>query len=305
MPETFKYCQKIIVDGSWYWKNPLLGPGWDDLVSREPSETEMSTVPGYPQGLRYEANILDQLTRLHQFVTGKVVFNAIAQTPYTLTILPYTDTDETSASVCNAFAWEVSPGDFGTKALDKGDAAHTPGPGMNASVHFDVGRWLPGTIRGCRAGYGSIATAPDEILLHEMCHALRAMKGQMNRSNTIGGQSLVQPGYAYDDIEEFFAILVSNMYLSEKGLTTLRQDHHGFAALPKNKVTASGATVDETTNAGFLAAPVNSACMQYLYQTPDTGSLFMNLTGISAVFNPIGEYFNTGTRWKDKYNPGK
>jgi hypothetical protein len=48
----------------------------------------------------------------------------------------------------------------------------------------------------------------DDVLLHELWHAARAMQG-LSRLELTGDE--------YDDLEEFFAVLVSNVYLSETG----------------------------------------------------------------------------------------
>src|SRR5258708_23434633 len=73
---------------------------------------------------------------------------------------------------------------------------------------------------------------PDEILFHEMVHATRQMRGIFNP---------MPLGFLYDTEEEFFAILLANIYASETGRPIdLRSDHHGFEHL----------TTD--TNAKFL-----------------------------------------------------
>jgi len=58
---------------------------------------------------------------------------------------------------------------------------------------------------------------PDEVLFHELIHASRTMRG------------VVRPGFVnqdYDDYEEYLAIALANIYLSEKGQTVLRADHY-------------------------------------------------------------------------------
>ena len=57
-----------------------------------------------------------------------------------------------------------------------------------------------------------------------MVHGLRQMCGQSQCSGTWDNP-------AYDTREEFVAILVSNLYRSERLRSGLRSDHHGFAQL--------------------------------------------------------------------------
>jgi len=70
------------------------------------------------------------------------------------------------------------------------------------------------------AAPGSFA---DEMLCHEIVHSIRQMWGV---------QDCLPVGYAYDNFEEFCAVVVANMYASQffGGRRTLRADHHGFRA---------------------------------------------------------------------------
>src|SRR5262249_43247724 len=78
------------------------------------------------------------------------------------------------------------------------------------------------TLMGAGIGAGA-----DEILLHEFLHAYRKVRGTYNRAPFHKG-----PDKLYNDIEELWAILLTNIYISEKGATKLRRAHAGFADLP-------------------------------------------------------------------------
>ena len=58
--------------------------------------------------------------------------------------------------------------------------------------------------------------APDEVLFHELVHASRVMKGVF-RGGFVNKE--------YDDYEEYLAIALANIYLSEKGQYVLKGDH--------------------------------------------------------------------------------
>jgi hypothetical protein len=58
---------------------------------------------------------------------------------------------------------------------------------------------------------------PDEVLFHEIVHAVRALQGVMTLSFKMGRD--------YDNDEEFAAVVVTNVYLSEKKQTALRANH--------------------------------------------------------------------------------
>jgi hypothetical protein len=68
------------------------------------------------------------------------------------------------------------------------------GTGSGAEIHFD-----PGQLDS------------DRHLLHELVHAVRAMSGVIDRVPTEYALRL------YDDEEEFYADVVANIYLSERG----------------------------------------------------------------------------------------
>jgi hypothetical protein len=87
------------------------------------------------------------------------------------------------------------------------------GTGSNCDIHFTPGR--PHEV-----GPGA---KPDEVLLHELVHASRDMRGVRFKGSMNGD---------FDNEEEFIAILIDNIYLSEKGQTDIRANHKGHKRLP-------------------------------------------------------------------------
>lgn len=86
------------------------------------------------------------------------------------------------------------------------------GGGAPVSVRFTPGMWSPSSgVRGPGSGV-------DEILLHEVVHAFRAMAGR---------QSCVSVPNGYDTFEELIAVIVTNMHQSELR-RPLRRSHQGF-----------------------------------------------------------------------------
>ena len=67
--------------------------------------------------------------------------------------------------------------------------------------------------------------APDEVLLHELVHAMRFVRGQASRCRFD-----TPKGYA-GDYEEFVAVVLANVYISETN-RTLRRDHDAYVPLP-------------------------------------------------------------------------
>ena len=183
----------------------------------------------YATPAQYEHAVLHVLKRIHHSHTGKAVFYEFAvRSKHHLKIVPY------EMAVLNAFASPTDP----LHATPKGQPERS---GANGSILLDGhGKKILALGGGCdsmiyftpkmftkycnhhKHAHRSGAQ-PDEVLFHEMVHATRQMRGLLNS---------LPLGYMYDTEEEFFAILVANIYASETGRPVdLRSDHHGFEHL--------------------------------------------------------------------------
>jgi hypothetical protein len=97
------------------------------------------------------------------------------------------------------------------------------GTGSDSEVAFESGIWHSGAVCG---GMGSGAN-DDEILFHELVHALRQIRGLMHCAPMYGN---------YDTQEEFFAIVVANIYVGCKvpapgDASLIRESHSGFSPI--------------------------------------------------------------------------
>jgi hypothetical protein len=124
--------------------------------------------------------------------------------------------------------WE---GDTGTVSWIIEGSAGRPAEVGTGTGSDTVIRFSPGTFSAPGAPTGP-GTRPDEILLHEMVHGTRQMKGRAVFEQVTGN-----PGM--DNYEEFAAIVISNVYRSEMKLLQLRKDHAGFAPLTGPDVDAA------------------------------------------------------------------
>ena len=114
-----------------------------------------------------------------------------------------------------------------------GDVPYIPsqvgtGEGTNARVHFTPSQWMSGTTglsgsarHGGPAGPGG---AEDEVLLHELFHALRITMGLGDCRQLTGRMQ------RYNDRSEFYAIIVENIYSSQSGRQP-RTGHHGYSPM--------------------------------------------------------------------------
>ncbi|HBQ19729.1 MAG TPA: hypothetical protein DEF51_54255 [Myxococcales bacterium] len=174
---------------------------------------------------RYEEATRRVLNRSFSTRTGQLVRDAIRRP---VTIAPWPD-----PSVCNADANALVRRDAlrrGAQAYYCADIPATPivetgtpdphaqtgtGRGSDAVVRFTPRQWETGicTIFGNSPGGRS-----DEVLLHELFHALRVTVALRDCSALVGG---------YDTFGEFAAIAVTNMHSRELG-RPLRRNHGGF-----------------------------------------------------------------------------
>jgi hypothetical protein len=108
---------------------------------------------------------------------------------------------------------------------------------------------------------------PGEVLFHELVHSVRELSGKLDQSPIHD---------AYEDIEEYFAIVVSNVYRSELNRIGLRGGHHSESLPPKQRDDAGV----------FLNAGENRKRLERLRsESPD---LFNAVASVgSARWNPI------------------
>lgn len=227
----------------------------------------------------YEADTQRVLNILVHTRTGSAVTQAIAMGKKNLIIRPYSAADRASARF-NAYATEKNPDTSTIKGghwQDTAGGRHRGlGGGSDSFIHFSSSTWA--AFEKQRRGHHSGAS-PDEVLLHEMVHALRML---------IGMSESVALGHLYDDEEEFFAILIANIYVSELNRRDdLRSDHHGFRRLSENQDTSEEFLPKADTN-DYRYRLVRKLVMQEPF-------LCMNLANVPGTFNPIRRYFDLQT----------
>jgi hypothetical protein len=235
--QRYSQCRNIIIDGDEFTKG-ILGLDWFPS-----SASRMAKI-------NYENGVLSQLNAILSSTTGRVLIHEIAsRSSKTMFIRPYHATPETGT--CNATA---SPTDLaaatlrGTTALD--GQGNLPAPGRPRTIGTGDGsdsvvNYNPSTFQtgsSCAVGPGA---TPDEILLHEMVHGSRQMAGRSVRERVLGNPNM-------DNYEEFVAIVVSNIYRSERGVPQLRSDHRGFNALTGPTTSPAVFRTTYSTYLGFM-----------------------------------------------------
>jgi len=262
----------------------------------------------------YQSSVIEQLEKLWKTSTGWAVLRGIIDTGKMLTIVPYSAEDEKKLGRENAFAHAksaraASPAGFwpyrGTDdpTTPKDERFETIpflkgwGGGSNDEVHFSVDTFqaLPTCSKtvtsNCMPPMYAQNRGADDTLLHELVHTFRQTRGQQtfNPTRTKG----------YGNEEEYFAILVQNIYASEKGMTLLRRDHKGWAAQQASL----------STSEGFLGLNQRPLSLEQLENrllvrkfTTECFALCKNIQmRVRAAFNPIGAYLSNPTLYP--YDP--
>jgi Effector protein len=150
------------------------------------------------------------------------------------------------------------------------------GGGSNTVIFFKPGGEV-GSCVNADADDPCIGLTDEEVLVHELVHAMRDMEGKFNPI------ALREPDKDYDDVEEFYAILVANIFMSERGEKQLRKDHHDV----KHPLKAAW-----STSAGFLSDATNRKWVSRfcLFEEPTLARQIAALT--TSPFNPIREFLN-------------
>jgi hypothetical protein len=109
----------------------------------------------------------------------------------------------------------------------------------SAFIYFDPDAWGGGSFMRQEAGivnpakYGGVGMEPAEVLFHELVHAVRRLKGVTDRTRTTTTD--------YVSLEEFTAVLVTNIVISEKNrFTALRYGERTFISMPDRYKTSAG-----------------------------------------------------------------
>ena len=273
------YFNSIAIDGSNLAGLSTEELGWDEL-ERANHEAE-----------RYELRVLEIILKIVQTETGRAVFRDVervsASTPdvfswKSMVIKPNSnapgrDPYPGANKAVNAYAtpsdWAAATPKgkvFSSESYvdNKGVLRHRKlrgtGEGSDTVVEFTPQHFVFRSIN-LRIG---ITNPPfrfqaDEFLLHEVVHGLRQMSGLMY-------QKRVPFQKGYDNIEEFFAVLIANIYRSECDRKELRKDH--------------GKDFIEMSEAEFIRTGMNRSHLRQLrHQHP---TLFSDLRDIDSPFNP-------------------
>lgn len=228
----------------------------------------------------YESEVKDVLDLIHDRMTGRAVCQEIAAVSGSqVRIEPYKRVEacDHNATTRSAFLYSTAVGMPILDTYGRNPTGSGMGTGSDAKVGFTPGHW---TRRGNDVGTGvfqSVKCAPppgpghqpDEVLFHELVHACRDLRG-------VSYNLPVNAGYRNE--EEFLAVVIGNVYLSEKGQRKLRANHDSDGVLkdPERFLEHAWVSPDPRTLIHRFML------RQY--------SLFASLARIDVAFNPVRQY---------------
>jgi hypothetical protein len=233
---------------------------------------------------KYNDDITKLLNQINSSDTGSALIGEIAGTKWTMYIRPYTIFGD-------AGVIEASAGAFGKKgagdreATLRGGATGMPsystdgklqpgsglGTGTNTVVDFSPDLLTSEAGRKLFSGPGSKV---DEALFHEMVHASRFMRG-------VAFRLPVNQGYSNE--EEYISVVMTNVYLSEKGEPQLRGRH----ARPNIPLPEPEKFLDNYQNINL--SPI-VLIERFRLSTPRFYLHYSGIPANSAPFNPFREF---------------
>jgi hypothetical protein len=148
----------------------------------------------------YISDVKSRLNQIQGRLTGVALLAEIAATDSDLEIKPNWKSEINSHTSAGDDASATARGKR-VDYLDPADLSVGEGGGSDSTIEF-----TPGMYRGSVMAKES--KAPDEVLFHELVHASRKMRGVHDKVPVNAG---------YGNQEEYLAVVLTNIYMSDKG----------------------------------------------------------------------------------------
>ncbi|MEJ1157397.1 M91 family zinc metallopeptidase [Prosthecomicrobium sp. N25] len=246
--------------------------GWMEVYDKKEIRPFDVNVRSYrvQRKLHYDS-VADAVRLMLKYVTGRTLLAALGDQGETVRVFPYFDWGKDNF---NATASKNDPADGTWAGEPQRDSDGHPvkngftgtGVGSDATVRISTFMWGEHGTSG-KKHPGSTA---DEVLFHELVHAYRYMDGAGDRRKVTAG---------YQNEEEFMAVVVTNIYLSEKKQLILRGDHgHGARSM------SSSQFLDNVQN---INPPPRQILDRFKSRQPRFYRDLAAIRGHIAPFNPI------------------
>ena len=202
----------------------------------------------------YTSKVREHLTWIYRTHSGRLLLRSIRFYKRPITITPYTGGD------CNSIGGATAIGGDGIVNYSPNTFSLHGACPANTTVNNRGLLW-------------------DEILFHELVHVFRAVSGKWNKSN-------LSPALRhYTDREEFYAVLIANIYISDRSnkiKTGLRANHATFDPLSEDFDDSF-----EFFSSGMqVFGLIESFCNDHPFFARSIAS-----TLIDAAFNPLADFY--------------
>ncbi|MBV6430775.1 MAG: hypothetical protein IANPNBLG_00894 [Bryobacteraceae bacterium] len=197
------------------------------LIDGTGTQSGVGFVPDPTQAMHYETQVASVLDGIKATITGQVLLREIMRSPMgkVIRIIPIAfgtqDARSVPADTRGASPYNEPlkfPGDLpNTTQRERAgqavkDANNQPisgtGEGSNVTIRYDALTWMMGPVQTGRIGN----LMPDDVLVHELLHALRMMMGLVNTLD-MGNEDHTR---RFGNTEEFYALIVANIFVSER-----------------------------------------------------------------------------------------
>lgn len=215
------------------YENILVGfdsmPDWmhyAEIINLDPTNFKFLRLAYQRERSAYRLRVTSRLSQIRARRTGLALIAEIADTEWTVRIVPYhgkginakteADGDDRDATARGKPVYYRVPVARRSLRPQLGR-----GVGTDALITFSPEMWTG-------AAMAKPSNAPDEALFHEMVHASRIMRG-------VSDDPPVNAGYT--DQEEYLAVVLTNIYMSEKGQWVFAGDHDISTVLQGSQAT--------------------------------------------------------------------
>jgi Effector protein len=226
----------------------------------------------------YTRAVKSRLNQILERLTGAALLAELGATDSDLDIVPNWESRVNSHTTANDGAHATARGKL-IEYGDPDDLSVGEGGGSDSTIEFTPGMYT-GSIMAREA------KAPDEVLFHELVHASRQMRG-------VEDSIPVNAGYA--DQEEYLAVVLTNIYLSEKGQWRFRASHGhwGDDEVPKgaNALLQGGDADWFIRNVQHVNLSPRQLMENFKRSQPRFFDALAHLPPERPKFNPVRQYF--------------
>jgi hypothetical protein len=322
MDSPTTYRKKIVIDGSLLYQDTLDRRQGD----RNRFDQAAIRVNAWQDEVRTMLTHMDVYTKS---ASAKALFNGIDNSPeFTqLLLIPWTgDFLRSSFGGSLSSIQRNEPNgktstEYPELAFAKGfrmaDGSRSLGGGARTLVEYEPRTWSARTVMPNGESRKKCAMAqsqdphgfeqPDDVLFHELVHALRGMRGVWKdqpvkgRGGRFGRTDLNR--IPFDRIEEFYAVLLTNIYVSEqrRGTTAVRLEYDGtfrnFDNLPPDP---NAPWVNRE-----LGVRLTDDEAYYQAYAGEIDALFGEMKDVADAFAAVDCAFNPLRSWKGSFSVPK